>query len=181
MEAAEQIQTEEKEPNVKTENVDIIEDILINKENEEYKIQFGEIKNKNELVIKISQENVKDLYFYQKNYTIYELQNLSLIFSKYKTVKDIIKFLKNRKFEIELINDLFVVKFKAYMHDGQSKLIELACEKIFKDINHIVNYILEKNKTFNNDMRKSKDKLKEMSDSNEKYKNEIIIKIKRRY
>ena len=173
MEAAEPIEPETKEPNFETKKIDFIEDLLIKKENEEYRIQFGKIKNLNELVIKVSQENFKDLYYYKKNYTIHEFQNLSLIFSKFKTVEDIIKFLKNRKFTIELINDLLIIKFNVYLHDGKNELIELVCKKHFQDINQIVNYILEKNKSFNNDIKEYKEKLKEISDSNEKYKTEI--------
>ena len=124
MEAAEPIEPETKEPNFEAKKIDFFEDLLIKKENEEYRIQFGKIKNLNELVIKVSQENFKDLYYYKKNYTLHEFQNLSLIFSKFKTVEDIIKFLKNRKFTIELINDLLIIKFNVYLHDGKNELIE---------------------------------------------------------
>ena len=173
MEAAEPIEPETKEPNFEAKKIDFFEDLLIKKENEEYRIQFGKIKNLNELVIKVSQENFKDLYYYKKNYTLHEFQNLSLIFSKFKTVEDIIKFLKNRKFSIELINDLLIIKYNVYLSNGKIELIELVCKKHFQEINHIVNYILEKNKSFNNDIKEYKEKLKEMSDTNEKYKTEI--------
>ena len=86
MEAAEPIQFITTDVNFEEEKIDFIENILIKKENEKYKIKFGIIKSKKKLVIKVTQENYKDLFYYQKNYTILEFQNLSVIFSIYKTV-----------------------------------------------------------------------------------------------
>ena len=174
MEAAEPIQFITTDVNFEEEKIDFIENILIKKENEEYKIKFGIIKSKKKLVIKVTQENYKDLFYYQKNYTILEFQNLSVIFSIYKTVEDIIKFLKDRQLKIELIKDLFIIKFNVYMPDGKSELIKLDCKKIRQDDNSIINYFLGQNKLIQNNISNIEENTeKEIAKIKDIYKKEV--------
>lgn len=99
-------------------------------------------------------ENYKNIFYFQKKFTIFELQNLSEIFYVYKNTNDIISLLKNRKIEIEEKNDKIILKFNAFMPDGHNKLIELNLIKKRKDLNDIIKYFFEQIKTFKNDIRK---------------------------
>ena len=140
MEAAQPIQYET--PILDKEKIDFIEEINIKKEKGEYNIQLG-IKGDN-LVIKVTPDNINDIYYYQQLYTINELQNLSKIFAVYETVKDIILFLKELKYELEEKNDILIIKFRVFMPNGKNKLIELNLKKCLPDNNHMINYLLEK-------------------------------------
>ena len=102
--------------------IDYIEEITINNEKDNYKIQLG-IKE-NDLLIKVESEKTKRIYYYQQCFTITELQNISMVFSMYKTVKEIIAFLKDLKYEIEEKNENLVIKFNVFMPNGKNKLIE---------------------------------------------------------
>ena len=122
MEAAKPIKFFTPKENINEEKIDFIEELSIKQENKEYKILFGIKDNKNELVIKSFPESSKEIFYYQQSYNIYELQNLSKIFAVYETIKDILLFLKNLKFDVEDENEELIIKFKAFMPDGQSKL-----------------------------------------------------------
>ena len=91
--------------------------------NKDYKIQLGKKGNNKELVIKVFTEEPEELFYYQKNYTINELKKISNIFAIYETVKDIILLMKNLKYEIDKKNEDLILKFKAFMPDGKSKLL----------------------------------------------------------
>ena len=159
MEAADPILTETKEPIFDDRSINFIDELEINKE---YKIKFG-IKEytKELLIIEVIPDNYKEIFFYQKAYTIHELQNLSEIFTIYKNTKDLISFLKDRQFKIEEKNEAFNIKFNIYLPNGQGKLIELNLKKNRKDDNTIIKYFLEKNKDFENNVRNIKEKLKQ--------------------
>ena len=122
MEAAKPIQIETPIPSIDNTKINFIEELLIKKDKEEYKIQFGIINNN--LAIKVSSEKSKDMfYFHQQIYTINELKNVSIIFSMYNSIEDIIKFLRKLKFEIDKKNDELLIKFNAFMPDGQNILL----------------------------------------------------------
>ena len=121
MEAAEPIQFQLEKPKVYGQKIDYFEELVIKKENIEYKIQLG-IKE-NDLAIKVVPENSKNMFYYQNCYSLFELQNLSMIFSMYKTLKDVIAFLKKLKFEIEEKNEELIMKFNLYMPDGENKIL----------------------------------------------------------
>ena len=115
--------------------IDYIEEIMIKREKENYKIQLG-IQG-NDLLIKAESENTKNIYYYQYCFTINELQNISMIFSMYKAAKEIIAFLKDLKFEIEEKNENLLLKFNVFMPNGQNKLIELVLKKCLLDTNKL--------------------------------------------
>ena len=121
MEAAKPIQIETPIPSIENTKINFIEELLIKKDKEEYKIQFGIINNN--LAIKVSSEKSKDMFYYQQIYTINELKNVSIIFSMYNSIEDIIKFLRKLKFEIDEKNDELLIKFNVFMPDGQNILL----------------------------------------------------------
>ena len=156
MEAADPIQFITPKPQIDNEKIDFIEELKAIKGNENYTIQFGLKENKNELTIKVISENSKDIYYFQQSYTLYVLQNLSKIFALYETVKEIILFLKNLKFEIEERNENLILKFNAFLPDGKSKLIELELKKNLVDVNQVIKNLFEEIKFIKINMQKEK-------------------------
>ena len=156
MEAAAPIQFITPKPQIDNEKIDFIEELKAIKGNENYTIQFGLKENKNELTIKVISENSKDIYYFQQSYTLYVLQNLSKIFALYETVKEIILFLKNLKFEIEERNENLILKFNAFLPDGKSKLIELELKKNLVDVNQVIKNLFEEIKFIKINMQKEK-------------------------
>ena len=77
MEAPEPIKSEIITPNKKNVNIDFIEELIVKNEKRKYRIHFGIIQNQNELVIRVSPEKSKDLFYFQHFYTIFEIQKLS--------------------------------------------------------------------------------------------------------
>jgi len=166
MEAAEPIHLETPKSYSK---IDFIEEIVFNNEKDSYKIQLG-IKE-NDLLIKVDSNKSKDIYYYQQSYTINELQNISIVFTMYKTAKEIIAFLKDLKYEIEEKNENLTIRFNIFMPNGKNKLIEMDLKKCLPDTNSIINYCLEKIKSMELNMKNSEEKLKM-----EKEKLELEIK-----
>ena len=152
MEAPETIEPEIITPNKKNINIDFIEELKVKNKKGNYKIQFGIIQNQNELVIRVSPEKSKDLFYFQHFYTIFEIQKLSKAFAVYETLKDIIIFLKKLIFEIEERNENVIIKFNIYMPDGQNKLIQLNLGKNIHDKNHIIKYFFDEIKASKNDI-----------------------------
>ena len=152
MEAPETIEPEIITPNKKNINIDFIEELKVKNKKGNYKIQFGIIQNQNELVIRVSLEQLEDLFYYQHFYTLFEIRKLSKAFAVFETVKDLIIFLKKLNFEIEEKNGYVNIKFFIYMIDGQNKLIQLSLEKKVQDKNHIIKYFLEEIKAYKKDM-----------------------------
>ena len=155
MEAAEPIHLETPKSYSK---IDFIEEIVFNNEKDSYKIQLG-IKE-NDLLIKVDSNKSKDIYYYQQSYTINELQNISIVFTMYKTAKEIIAFLKDLKYEIEEKNENLTIRFNIFMPNGKNKLIEMDLKKCLPDTNSIINYCLEKIKSMELNMKNSEEKLK---------------------
>ena len=166
MDAAEPIQIETPKPNPK---IDYIEEIMIKNEKENYKMHLG--IQENCLLIKIEPEKQKNTYYYQNCYTINELQNISLVFSMYKTVKEIIAFLKDLEYKVEEKNENLVLKFNVFMPNGKNKLIEMNFKKCLPDTNHIINFLLEKIKIMETNIKSLEENYKI-----EKAKNEYETK-----
>ena len=159
--------------------IDYIEEITINNEKDNYKIQLG-IKE-NDLLIKVESEKTKRIYYYQQCFTITELQNISMVFSMYKTVKEIIAFLKDLKYEIEEKNENLVFKFNVFMPNGKNKLIEFELKKRLLETNNIINYLLEKIKSMETNIKNLEEnykteKLKHESEINYLKENISILK-----
>ena len=182
MEAAEPIQIETPKPNIDNIKIDFIEELKVNKGNEEYKIQFG-IKD-NDLAIKVENYNSENIYYYQSCYNVLDLQNISMAFSFYKTIKDIISFLKNLKYQIDEKNNDLSLKFNIFTPDGKSQIIELNLKKCLPDTNHLIKYLLEEIKTIKINMKLSEEnnkiermnnesEIKTLKENNLKYQNEI--------
>ena len=166
MDAAEPIQIETPKPNPK---IDYIEEIMIKNEKENYKMHLG--IQENCLLIKIEPEKQKNICYYQNCYTINELQNISLVFSMYKTVKEIIAFLKDLEYKVEEKNENLVLKFNVFMPNGKNKLIEMNFKKCLPDTNHIINFLLEKIKIMETNIKSLEENYKI-----EKAKNEYETK-----
>ena len=122
MEEFEPIQYETPEPNEEKENIDFYEELKINKENEEYKIQFEIKDNKNKLLIKAFPEFSNDMLCYQHYYTKNELQNLSIIFAEQENIKDIITFLKKSKLEVERKSESLIIKCNINISEDKNEL-----------------------------------------------------------
>ena len=157
MEDAEPIIYETKESN---NEINFIEELKIKKENEEYKMQFG-IKENN-LVIKVLTENLLDMAYFQRFFTLNELINISHIFSAYKDVKDIIKVLKDLKFDIEKQIDHIIIKFNVFMPNGKTRLIGLNLKKHLLDNKDMIKYLLNEIILIKNDMRNQSEKYNEV-------------------
>ena len=170
MEAAEPIRFETPKPFIDNTKIDFIEELTVN---EEYKLQFG-VKEK-DLVFKVVNNKSKDIYYYQKIYTLNELQNLSKVFAIYETIKDLIQLLKNLKYEIEEKNEDLIIKFNVFTPDGKSKLIELHLIKNLSDANDIIKYLLEEIKSIKNDKEriKNESEIKSLKEENSNFQKEI--------
>ena len=166
MEAAEPIHLETPKLYSK---IDFFEKIMVNNEKDNYIIQLGIIDDN--LLIKVESEKSKNIYYYQQCFSIYELQNISIVFSMYKTLKEIIAFLKDLKYEIEEKNENLVIKFNIFMPNGKNKLIGIELKKCMRETNFIINYLLEKIKSLEVNIKNSEEDYKI-----EKIKNESEIR-----
>ena len=171
MEAAKPIQIETPMPNIDNTKIDFIEELLIKKDKDNYKIQFG--TKENNLIIKVISENSKELFYYQQFYSMNELKNLSIIFSMYQSIEDIIKFLKKLKFEINEKNDELLIKFNIFMPDGQNKIIELNLTQYLSNTNYIIKYLLKEIRSIKTDKFKNELEIQKLKTDN--YNHEIEI------
>ena len=171
MEAAKPIQIETPISSIDNTKINFIEELLIKKDKEEYKIQFGIINNN--LAIKVSSEKSKDMFYYQQIYTINELKNVSIIFSMYNSIEDIIKFLRKLKFEIDEKNDELLIKFKVFMPDGQNILIELYLIQYLLNTNHIIKYLLNEIHSIKINNNKNESEIEKLKNNNLNHENEI--------
>ena len=145
MEAAAPIQFVSKETNFFIDQVEFIEESILKKENDEYKIHFG--KKENDLIIKVVSENSKNVLYYEEIFPISQLEKISKLFSMYKDVMEIIIFLKKLKFDIEEKNNELIIKFNLFLPDGGNQIIDLNLKERFLDTNHIIKYLLEEKKS----------------------------------
>ena len=141
MEVPEPIQFETQKTNFINDQIDFIEESLLKKENDEYKIQFG--KKEDDLIIKVVSEKSKNILFYAEIFPISNLEKKSKLFSMYKNVKEIIIFLKKLKFDIEEKNSELIIKFNLFLPDGENKIIDLNLKENLLDTTHIIKYLLE--------------------------------------
>ena len=145
MEAAEPIQFVTKETNFFNDQIEFIEESILKKENDEYKIHFG--KKENDLIIKVVSENSKNVLYYEEIFPISQLEKISKLFSMYNDVMEIIIFLKKLKFDIEEKNNELIIKFNLFLPDGGNQIIDLNLKESFLDTNHIIKYLLEEKKS----------------------------------
>ena len=166
------------------EEINFIEEILINNKQKIYKIQLGIKERKKELVVKATNEDTKDIFYFQRGYTSQELQKFSKIFSFYETMKDLIAFLKNQneksKFVVEEKDKDLFIRFKVFLPDGKEKLINLELKKKSREAMDIIKYFYETIKnakkdisSIENKMKSLEDKNKALEESNEFQKKEI--------
>ena len=166
------------------EEINFIEEILINNKQKMYKIQLGIKERKKELVVKATNEDTKDIFYFQRGYTSQELQKFSKIFSFYETMKDLIAFLKNQneksKFVVEEKDKDLFIRFKVFLPDGKEKLINFELKKKSREAMDIIKYFYETIKnakkdisSIENKMKSLEDKNKALEESNEFQKKEI--------
>ena len=170
MEAAEPIKFLTPLDNLNEEKIDFVDELIVKNNNKVYKIQLGIEQNKNDLVIKSFCDNSKNMIYYQQSYNIYELRNLSKIFSLYETIKEIISFLKNVKIDIKEKKDELIIKFKAFLPDGEIKLIEFILKQHLMNANHMIKYLLDEISSLKS---KHESDINELKNNNLKYKSEI--------
>ena len=158
MEEAEPIKCETPEPIEKKDNIDFFEELKINKENEEYKIQFEIKNNKKKLLIKALPEFSNDIFCFQHYYTKNELQNLSLIFAEQENIKDIITLLKKSKSEVERKNEDLIIKFNINVSEDKNELVKFNLKKFSMDIKQMIKYLFDEIKSIkiNNNLEKEK-------------------------
>ena len=65
----------------------------------------------------------------------------------YKTLLDIVAYMKKLKFDVEERNNDLIIRFILFMPDVENKLINLNLEKILLDTNYLINYLLVENKS----------------------------------
>ena len=178
MDAPEPIKCETPNPELK--EINFIEELVFNKENEEYNIKLG-FQELN-LIIKVINLNSDDIYYYQKNFSIFELQKLSQVFSAFKNIKEIITFLKNLIFEIQEINGILIIKF--ILSQDKNQFIELNLNKYLPTSKDMIKFLLkemksirinnkkEKNKT-ENEIKELKESISELKEENKKLNEDI--------
>ena len=168
------------------EKINFIEELLINDERNEHKIEFGKKENKKELIIRVTNENMKNIFYFQHSYTMTEFKNISKIFSLYESVEELISFLKNQneksKFIIEEKDNNLIIKFNAFLPDGKNVLINLKLEKKTREKMQIIKYFFDEIKSFkdniNINIQKEISLLKETNEKQQQkikeYENQII-------
>ena len=155
-------------------NINFIEHLIIKKESKEYKIEFGlNIFAKEEMILRITSNDSKKIFYYQKKANLKELQDLSKIFTFYENIKEIISFLKTLKYEINEKNDDLELTFSVFLPNGQTKLILLNLKKYYSDDKNIISYLLEENKLLKNEILLLKENNKTLLNENKKLWNEI--------
>ena len=143
MEAAKPVKSETPSESINSENFGLVEELTIKKNNEKYKVQLGTRENNNYLVIKSFCISTKNLYYYQQIYSIYELKNISKIFNLYEEIEEVISFLKNLLSDIVEKKDVLIVKFKAFLPNGENQLIEFKLKKQLMSTNSTIKYLLD--------------------------------------
>ena len=120
----------------KPHEIKFIEEKIVKQDNKEYKIQFGinEI-NIDEIVVRVSQINSNNSFYFENKYNQKNFQNFSKIFYLYKEVQELISFLKNLKYEIIEKNDHLIIRFNVFLPNGENEFIELKLNKALIDSN----------------------------------------------
>ena len=167
-----QLQINSPKPYSDEEKISFFEELIINQGDESYKLILGKDEIKNNLVIKLIVDKSKEIYYFQNKFNMNELQNLSEIFSFYKSIEVIISFLKTLKYEIiEKEEDL---SFNLFMPNGQNQLIELNLQKILIDSQSIINYLLKENKILKGIITKNSDEISNLKETIFELNNKVL-------
>jgi hypothetical protein len=118
----------------KQKRINFIEELFINYNNKDYKIQLGIFENidENEMIIRIAPKNDNGYYYFENIYNLKEFQSLSKIFLIYEDINEIISFIKTLKLEILELENCLKVKFKVFLPNGKEQEIDLNLKKIMK-------------------------------------------------
>ena len=176
METAAPISIETPKPSNFSSKIVFIDESIFKKENEEYKVQFG-IKI-NDLIIKVIPENIKNFFYYQNCFSLFELQSLSVIFLMYKSISDVISFIKKLKFDIEEKNDELIIKFHIFTPDGENQIIALNLTKSLLGTDSLIKFLFEENKLIKESIKKlettHESEIKDLKMNVSKNQNELI-------
>lgn len=149
---------------------EFIDELILKKENIEYKIQFYIMNNY--LVIQIFSDEKSDIFYHQGTYTINDFQKMSEIFYIFHSMKELIAFIKQRKLEILKSDEDLIISFLVYKPDGQSQLIKLILKQNISDYNCAIKYLFDEIKKLKeNDIKKSEEilRLKQENENLMKY------------
>ena len=127
-----------------------------------YNIQIGIQQDMNNLVIKIIPEKTKHLYFYQSQFTLIELKNLSRGFNFYESIEDLISGFPEIT-NIEEKNEQCNIQIKLFSANGKPLLTELF---IFYKIKRLSDEIKKLKSIINQKDTKINELAKEVSDKN---------------
>ena len=169
-----QLQINSPKPYSDEEKISFFEELIINQGNESYKLILGKDEIKNNLVIKLIVDKSKEIYYFQNKFNMNELQNLSEIFSFYKSTEVIISFLKTLKYEIIEKEEDLSLKFNLFMPNGQNQLIELNLQKILIDSQSIINYLLKENKILKGIINKNSDEISNLKKTIFELNNKVL-------
>ena len=134
-----------------------------------YNIQIGIQQDMNNLVIKIIPEKTKHLYFYQSQFTLIELKNLSRGFNFYESIEDLISGFPEIT-NIEEKNEQCNIQIKLFSANGKPLLTELNFQKYHKnteiEIKRLSDEIKKLKSIINQKDTKINELAKEVSDKN---------------
>ena len=149
-------------------------EIKIEKLINNYNIHIGIQQDMNNLVIKVIQEKTKHLYFYQGQYTLSDLKNLSRGFNFYESIEDLISDFPELT-NIEEKNEECIILLKLFSAKGEELLNELILQKYHKnkenEIKRLSDEIKQLKSIINQKDTKINELTKEVSDKN----NQIIF------
>ena len=165
MEAAQPITYEKPSENFIAENFELVEELIAKKNNEEYNIQLGAMENKNYLVIKSFSNSSKNMFYFQQGYNIYDLRRLSKVFAFYDSIDDVISFLSKLSIKIEPKKEELIIKFEAFLPNGENKLIEFKLKKQLISTKNLVKNLLNEITNLKNKHESDINELKEKYNS----------------
>ena len=165
MEAAQPITYEKPSENFIAENFELVEELIAKKNNEEYNIQLGAMENKNYLVIKSFSNSSKNMFYFQQGYNIYDLRRLSKVFAFYDSIEDVISFLSKLSIKIEPKKEEIIIKFEAFLPNGENKLIEFKLKKQLISTKNLVKNLLNEITNLKNKHESDINELKEKYNS----------------
>ena len=153
-------------------NINFKEKIIIKQDNKQYEIQYGinNLDNGNVLCIKVSLNNY---YYFLSKYTLSELKSISLIFSMYNNVNEIIDCLKKLNLRVSEENDDLLLKYDIFVLNCSKKNLELILKKKLYDSNNINKNLLEENTLLKKQISKNATEINLLKEENKKLRNEI--------
>ena len=162
----------------KQKRINFIEELFINYNNKDYKIQLGIFENidENEMIIRIAPKNDNGYYYFENIYNLKEFQSLSKIFLIYENLNEIISFIKTLKLEILELENCLKVKFIVFLPNGKEQEIYLDLKKIIEESKKN-DYLIQQNKNLENEIILLKEKYDKeillLKNENKKLWNEI--------